>query len=93
MVKEIHSFLGHFYFYKSLIKDFSKIAKCLCNLLTKDAPFIFNEACLKAFETLKSALTSAPIIRSPDSSLSFEIMCDASDYAIGGSLELIKFVM
>ena len=38
---------------------------------------------MTAFHTLKKALISAPIIQPPDWSLSFEIMCDASDYAIG----------
>ncbi|KAM7528606.1 hypothetical protein LguiB_032016 [Lonicera macranthoides] len=85
-VKEIRSFLGHAGFYRHFIKDFSKIARPLCSLLAKDAPFVFDEACLKAFETLKSALTSAPIIRFPDWNLPFEIMCDASDYAVGAVL-------
>jgi hypothetical protein len=45
---------------------------------------------LKAFETLKLALTSAPIIQPPDWSLPFEIMCDASDYAVGAVLGQYK---
>jgi hypothetical protein len=53
------------------------------NLLAKDAPFEFTDECLNAFHTLKKALISAPIIQPPDWSLPFEIMCDASDYAIG----------
>jgi hypothetical protein len=48
--------------------------------------FNFNEKCLAAFQTLKSALVSAPIIQPPDWSQPFEIMCDASDYAIGAVL-------
>ncbi|XP_058216628.1 uncharacterized protein LOC131327478 [Rhododendron vialii] len=85
-VKEIRSFLGHAGFYRRFIKDFSKIAKPLCNLLAKDAPFVFHKECLHAFERLKSELTSAPIIRPPDWNVPFEIMCDASDYAVGAVL-------
>lgn len=85
-VKEIRSFLGHAGFYRRFIKDFSKIAKPLCSLLAKDAPFVFSDKCLQAFERLKSELTSAPIIRPPDWSVPFEIMCDASDYAVGAVL-------
>jgi len=48
-VKEIHSFLGHAGFYKRFIKYFSKIARPLCSLLAKDAPFDFNEECHAAF--------------------------------------------
>jgi hypothetical protein len=58
--------------------------------LAKDVPFEFDEACLKAFETLKKALTSAPIIQPPNWSLPFEIMCDASDFAIGAVLGQCK---
>jgi len=52
----------------------------------KDAPFVFDEECLQAFHTLKKALISAPIIQPPDWHLPFEIMCDASDYAVGAVL-------
>jgi hypothetical protein len=48
--------------------------------------FDFDEKCLAAFQTLKNALVSAPIIQPPDWSQPFKIMCDASDYAIGAVL-------
>ncbi|CAN6583767.1 unnamed protein product [Malus baccata var. baccata] len=68
------------------IKDFSKIAQPLCRLLQKEVAFEFNKECETAFKTLKDMLTSAPIIMPPDWSLPFELMCDASDYAIGAVL-------
>jgi hypothetical protein len=52
--------------------------------------FDFDEKCLVAFRTLKSALVSAPIIQPPDWRQPFEIMCDASDYAIGAVLSQRK---
>lgn len=82
-VKDIISFLGHAGFYRRFINDFSKISSPLCHLLAKDVPFVFNEACLEAFNTLKKLLTSAPIIQGPNWDLPFELMCDASDYALG----------
>jgi hypothetical protein len=85
-VRQIHSSLGHAGFYRRFIKDFSKISRPLCNLLAKETPFNFDEACLKAFETLRSLLSSAPIMKTPNWSLPFEIMCDASDYAISAVL-------
>ncbi|XP_072088094.1 uncharacterized protein [Arachis hypogaea] len=85
-VKAIRSFLGHAGFYRRFIKDFSKIAKPLSNLLAADTPFIFDEECLQAFETLKAKLVTAPIISAPDWTLPFELMCDASDHAIGAVL-------
>jgi hypothetical protein len=85
-VKSLRSFLGHAGFYRRFIKYFSKITKPLTHLLQKDVAFDFNEKCLAAFRTLKSALVSAPIIQPPDWSQPFEIMCDASDYVIGAVL-------
>jgi hypothetical protein len=85
-VKDIRSFLGHAGFYRRFIKDFSKIARPLCNLLAKDVPFDFNDKCQTAFEILKKTLTSTPIIQPPNWGLPFEIMCDASDYAVGAVL-------
>ncbi|GFY90912.1 hypothetical protein Acr_07g0011080 [Actinidia rufa] len=46
--------------------------------------FEWTPQCQEAFDKLKGLLTTAPIIRSPDWSLPFELMCDdASDYAVG----------
>ena len=85
-VKAIRSFVGHAGFYRRFIKDFSKISKPLYDLLQKDVPFKFTNDCLSAFNRLKIELISAPIMAKPDWSLPFEIMCDASDFAIGAVL-------
>jgi hypothetical protein len=85
-VKDVRSFLGHVGFYRRFIKDFSVISKPLSNLLTKDNIFEWTEHCEEAFVKLKNLLTSAPVIQPPDWSLPFEIMCDASDYAVGAVL-------
>ncbi|CAM8978581.1 unnamed protein product [Rhodiola kirilowii] len=85
-VKGIRSFLGHAGFYRRFIKDFSKTAKPLTDLLCQEAEFIFTDSCLNAFNNLKTALTSAPIVQPPDWELPFELMCDASDFAVGAVL-------
>ncbi|KAL1290734.1 hypothetical protein AAHE18_20G150300 [Arachis hypogaea] len=85
-VKAIRSFLGHAGFYRRFIKDFSKIAKPLSNMLAADTPFVFDTECLQAFETLKAKLVTAPVISAPDWTLPFELMCDASDHAISAVL-------
>ena len=85
-MKGIRSFLGHAGFYKRFIKDFSKISRPLCKLLEKDANFDFDESCRFAFEEIKSRLVSAPIMLTLDCNNEFEIMCDASDYAMGAVL-------
>ncbi|KAJ0754891.1 putative nucleotidyltransferase, Ribonuclease H [Helianthus annuus] len=85
-VKGIRSFLGHAGFYRRFIKGFSDITKPLCNLLLKDRYFNFDKQCENAFNVLKQKLVEAPILQSPNWSLPFEIMCDASDYAVGAVL-------
>ena len=82
-VEGIRSFLGHVRFYRRFIKHFSKVAQPFCNLLEKDRVFCFDEDCLKAFLELKKKLSSAPIIVAPDWAAPFELMCDASDVALG----------
>ncbi|KAL0355335.1 UNVERIFIED_CONTAM: Retrovirus-related Pol polyprotein from transposon opus [Sesamum radiatum] len=85
-VKEVRGFLGHAGFYRRFIKDFSKIARPLTNLLSKDAQFHFDDACLHAFRDLKEKLTTAPIVSAPAWDLPFEIMCDASNDTLGAVL-------
>ncbi|KAK8652304.1 hypothetical protein V6N13_061325 [Hibiscus sabdariffa] len=85
-VKGIRSFLGHAGFYRRFIENFSKITKPLCSLLEQGRKFEFDEACTKAFELLKNKLVTAPIVEPPDWTLPFELMCDASDYAVGAVL-------
>jgi hypothetical protein len=85
-IKGIRSFLGHAGFYHRFIKDFSKISKPLTNLLQKDVPFYFIEDYVESSNVLNNALRSAPIIQPPDWNMPFEIMCDASDYAVGAIL-------
>nr|XP_016515230.1 PREDICTED: uncharacterized protein LOC107831949 [Nicotiana tabacum] len=67
-------------------KNNSSITKPLTQLLAKDAKFIFNVGCLRAFELIKEKLVSAPIMVTPEWSQPFEIMYDASDVAMGAVL-------
>ena len=69
-----------------LLKASLKISRPLSNLLQKDVPFVFYDDCVEAFETLNKALISAPIVQPPNWDLPFEIMCDASDYAVSAVL-------
>nr|GFA76951.1 reverse transcriptase domain-containing protein [Tanacetum cinerariifolium] len=82
-VKGIRSFLEHVGFYRRFIKDFSKISRPMTHLLEKNSPFIFSNECIQAFRTLKEKLTEAPILIAPNWDQPFELMCDASDYAVG----------
>src|SRR5690606_17986826 len=85
-VKNIRSFVGHAGFYRRFIQDFSKITRPLTELLYKKVKFDYTPKCMKAFDELKRALMTAPIVKAPDWNLPFEIMCDASDFAVGAVL-------
>ena len=60
----------------------AKVSNPLTSLLCKDNDFIIEEERKQAFLQLKQSLGEAPILQSPNWDLSFEIMCDASDYAV-----------
>nr|GFC07984.1 reverse transcriptase domain-containing protein [Tanacetum cinerariifolium] len=82
-VKGIRSFLGHAGFYRRFIKDFSKISRPMTHLLEKNSSFIFSNECIQAFRTLKDKLIEEPILIAPNWDQPFELMCDASDFAVG----------
>nr|GEW72269.1 reverse transcriptase domain-containing protein [Tanacetum cinerariifolium] len=92
-VKGIRSFLGHAGFYRRFIQDFSKIARLMTRLLEKDTSFFFSKECVKTFQTLKRKLTEALILIAPDWDLPFELMCDASDFAIGNDVPTKKQIL
>nr|GFA09609.1 reverse transcriptase domain-containing protein [Tanacetum cinerariifolium] len=58
----------------------------MTHLLEKNSPFIFSNECIQAFRTLKDKLTVAPILIAPNWDQPFELMRDASDYAVGAVL-------
>nr|GFB72353.1 reverse transcriptase domain-containing protein [Tanacetum cinerariifolium] len=71
-VKGIRSFLEHAGFYHHFIKEFSKISRPMTHLLEKNSPFIFSN--------------ESPTLIAPNWDQPFELMCDASDYAVGAVL-------
>ncbi|GKC94423.1 reverse transcriptase domain-containing protein, partial [Tanacetum coccineum] len=85
-VKGVRSFLGHDGFYRRFIKDFSKMSRPMTHLLEKNIPVIFSDECIQSFQMLKKKLTEALILIAPNWDLPFELMCDASDFAIGAVL-------
>ena len=61
-VHEVQSFLGLAGYYGRFILDFSKIAKPMTRLLQKDEKFVWTLECEAAFHTLRTLLTTAPIL-------------------------------
>ena len=85
-IREIQSFLGHVDFYRRFIINFAKVSKPLTSLLCKDKDFIIEDKEKQALMQLKQSLVEASILQSPNSDLPFEIICDASDFAVGAIL-------
>nr|GEV01012.1 retrovirus-related Pol polyprotein from transposon 17.6 [Tanacetum cinerariifolium] len=91
MVKE-GIVLGHKVSSARLEVDKAKIdviSKLPSSTNIKDTPSKFNDECQKAFEILKEKLTCAALIVSQNWNLPFELMCDASDFAVGAVLGLL----
>lgn len=89
-VKTIRSFLGLANYYRRFVKDFAKIAAPLNQLLRKDHKFVWTSQCEDAFQALKEALTSAPILAFPNFSEMFHLFVDASNDGIGATLGQIQ---
>ena len=89
-VKDIQSFLGFVNFYHRFIHNYSNIVIPLMRLTHKDTPWKFTDDCHSAFNLLKKAFTSAPILTHwvPDAPLVVET--NALDYAVAGILSIIS---
>ena len=73
-------------FYRRFVKGFAAIAKPMTDLTKKDQDFTWNTKEEAAFQKLKEALTSAPILQVFDEDKPHEVWVDASDYAVGATL-------
>jgi len=84
--KQIKQFLGLIGYYRRFIKDFSKHAKPLTNLLKKDTPFVWSSEQESSFEYFKNVLSTTPILQYPYFNRDFILTTEASNYAIGAIL-------
>lgn len=85
-VRQVRSFLGMCGWYQRYIAGFAAIAAPITDLLKKQARFTWTSEAQKAFDILKSRLTSAPVLSHPDFTRPFVIQCDASNSGVGGVL-------
>ena len=94
--KDVRSFLGFTGYYRTFIENFTKIASPLFNLLTKDCEFKWDPDCQSAFETLKTRISEAPILRGKNWKFPFHISTDASYIALGavfGQNDLVPYAI
>jgi hypothetical protein len=85
-VKDVKSFLGTMNFWRKFIKDFSSIAHPLNKLQKKDHPFEWTSKCQQAFDLMKIAITTAPVLKTPRPDLPYLLETDASGFAVGAVL-------
>ena len=85
-VKEVRSFMGLCSYYRKFVQDFAKIARPLHDLTKKNSKFCWTEECALAFENLKTALITAPILAYPLEDGLFVLDTDASKEAVGAVL-------
>jgi hypothetical protein len=85
-VHDVRSFLGLVNYFRKFIEHYSEIAVPLTNLTKKSHPCIWTGCCQDPFELLKQKLIEAPLLRTPDEKLPYEVVTDASDLGLGGVL-------
>ena len=91
--RNIQQFLGLLQYVRRFVKDLSIKAAPLFKLLHKDNPFVWNKECDDAFEYLRHALISKPILAFVDNTKPFQIYTDASNYAVGAIIQQDKHVI
>ena len=82
-LKTVRGFLGLSGYFRRFIKNYAKIANPIHQLLKKSIKFEWTDDCEKAFQTLKTALITAPVLQFPDLNKEFTLVTDASKTAIG----------
>ena len=87
-VKDIQSFLGFSNFYHRFIYEYSRIVVLLTHLTRKNVPWNFTDECRSAFNTLKKAFTTTPVLTHWILDTQITVKTDASDYALAAILSI-----
>ena len=83
---ELRSFLGYVGYYRRFIKDYARLSTPLTELLKKEKEYVWTLARQQAFEALKRALVTAPVLKPPNWDVPFHVYIDASAFGVGSCL-------
>ena len=86
-VHDVKSFLGLASYYRRFVRGFSEMARPLTQLTRVGVVWEWSTPQHQAFNRLKLALTTAPVLKLPDFEKQFVVTTDASDAAVGAILE------
>ena len=85
-VTKVRNFVGLASYYSQFVKGFSSVASPLTNLTKQNVPFVWSGECEESFQSLKTLLTTAPILTLPVEGKDFIVYCDASYSGLGAVL-------
>jgi transposase InsO family protein len=83
---QLRSFLGLTNYFRTFILGYASLVRPLTALTSKGVKYVWSNECAAAFEAVKKALCSAPVLRLPDMNKPFELITDASDFCVGACL-------
>ena len=83
---QMRSFSGLANYFRKFIQGWSALVAPLQQLTRNDKPFVWTAECNEAFEGVKRALTTAPVLALPDLNSRFEVICDACGVGLGAVL-------
>ena len=89
-VTEIKSFLGLASYYRRFVPNFAQVARPLHKLTEANVEFVWTPECQSSFQTLKTLLSTAPVLAYPDFTAEFILNTDASNHGIGAVLSQVK---
>ena len=85
-VKDVRSFLGLAGYYRRFVRGFATVAAPLTDLTKQDRRFDWTTECEQAFQTLKTLISSAPVLKYPRFDRECIVQTDASDVGVGAVL-------
>ena len=85
-LQDVRSFLGPANYFRKSMQGYSQMVSPLTDLTRTHEAWKWTDECIEAFEKVNYSLTHAPVLQMPEFSKPFEVIADASKFALGGVL-------